>query len=562
MRFIPKNTKVKMQFYKNVTLPDILLGVCVLALAALLVSSNLPYKIVIALGAGCLAVPAFLPMGEERIYMAAVHMLRHLLSRKVYVKGGKPDAPGGTADLFPYERLEDSYIVNKDGTFAAVLLIRPMEFRLLSAAKQDFIIDGAMTAVYNSLAPGQEAAIVKLEKPLDLGGQLESEAERMRGLVESYERGDLSEAEYAARMNIAEDRALAVDSMNGGSAANYYGAYYFVLYDKEVKSLLNSIGYIRGLFLSAGTEARLLDKAGLYEYVKLSMAYTNPPDNILAGGGSPSGEIGVEANDLAALIPERVEFNLMRTRQYGGNGVSKTLSHFIVSGYPLHVGNAWGAGLFDMPDTKVVMELVPVEKVKAVKRIDNAILELTSKASGKASDVIDKSTHVETLSALLTGLQNDNETLLDVTLLITAYDEPGKAAVKRMVKRKLRELGFAYAEAIGRQADAYLFTGYHDKLKLSRGIQSSTVAACFPFVSNAVVEENGLLIGENDLPVFVDFWKRDSERVNSNMVVIGKPGSGKSYAAKTLLCNLAACGTKVFCLDPEQGAKRRGIRAA
>lgn len=49
----------------------------------------------------------------------------------------------------------------------------------------------------------------------------------------------------------------------------------------------------------------------------------------------------------------------------------------------------------------------------------------------------------------------------------------------------------------------------------------------------------------------MNFFKRDKERVNSNMVVIGKSGSGKSYATKTLLSNLAAEDSKIFILDPE-----------
>ena len=59
------------------------------------------------------------------------------------------------------------------------------------------------------------------------------------------------------------------------------------------------------------------------------------------------------------------------------------------------------------------------------------------------------------------------------------------------------------------------------------------------------------LAAENGIPVFVDFFRRDSERVNSNMVIVGKSGSGKSYATKSLLTNLAADDAKIFILDPE-----------
>lgn len=555
MRMIPKNTKVRMQFYKGVTLPDIIIGLVVLAIVTLIVTSNLPYKLLIALGAACISLPLFIPIGEEKIYMTAWNLMRYLFSRKNYAKGSKYE----TAGLFPFAELGDDCIINKDGSLTGVLEIRPIEFRLLAPAKQDFLIDGALTTALSSLGVGQTAAIIKLEKPLALDVQLENEVERMRDLIHAYESGELTEGEYTARLNVIEERACTVDSFNGGVTS--YGAYYFVLYDGDKKSLFNSLAYIAGLFNSCGMDANLLDKAGLYEFVKLSMGLPAPvpfeeppmpedapmiepttPEPVYAEG------VHTETYDLSELIPGKIDFGLMRTRQD-----DKNLSHFIVSGYPLNVHNAWGGELFDIPDTKVVMRISPVEKSKAVRRIDNAIMELSARSGGKASDIIDKTTHVETLSALLTRLQNDNETLLDVTLIITAYDEPGKTMVKKAVRRKLRELGFTYLEAIGRQTDAYLASGLstYDKLQISRGIQASSAAACFPFVSNAVIDDGGLYFGENNLPVFLDFFKRDGDYLNSNMIIIGKSGSGKSYATKTLLAHLASCNTKIYCLDPE-----------
>jgi len=86
----------------------------------------------------------------------------------------------------------------------------------------------------------------------------------------------------------------------------------------------------------------------------------------------------------------------------------------------------------------------------------------------------------------------------------------------------------------------------------TRGIPTTTVAAIFPFISDMLQDERGICIGSNSYPVFIDFFKRNAVRVNSNMIIIGKSGSGKSFSTKSILSHLAADNTKIFILDPER----------
>ena len=526
MRLIPKSTKVKMQFYKGITFVDIIIGLILLGLVALVVSSNLPFRFIVALGLVSLIAPTFLKIGEEKIYMSALYMVRHLFSKNTY-KGE------GVEEFIPYERIDEHCIKNKDGSFVGVIEIKPIEFRLLDRQKQNYLIEGTIAKVLESAGVNQEIGIVKLEKPFCLNGHIQKEVERIGAVVKNRESEILTEDEYAARMDIVQDRLTLLDKLNSENTVKY-SAYYLTLLDKDKRNLLSSLQYIRRLMASGGIGAFILDGDELLEFTKLSV------DGMLFGES--------QEKSLAAIVPKTLEFKATQTRQN-----DKILSHFVIADYPLKVGNAWGEELFDIPDTKVVMKLKTVDKTKAIRRIDNAIMELSMQNKGKASKIIDKSTHIETLSNLLVRLQNDNEVMFDVTLIVTAVDEKGKSIVKKNVKRKLKELGLSFNEMFGRQQDVYVTNAYSikEKVKISRGMPSSTVAACFPFVSNAVVDNNGIILGENKLPVLIDFFKRDDDHVNSNVVIIGKSGSGKSYAAKTLLTHLASCDSKIFILDPE-----------
>ena len=55
--------------------------------------------------------------------------------------------------------------------------------------------------------------------------------------------------------------------------------------------------------------------------------------------------------------------------------------------------------------------------------------------------------------------------------------------------------------------------------------------------------------------VIVDPWQRGGDRTNSNFVVMGNSGVGKSTAIKHIILSEFMKGTKIFVIDPESEYK-------
>jgi hypothetical protein len=87
----------------------------------------------------------------------------------------------------------------------------------------------------------------------------------------------------------------------------------------------------------------------------------------------------------------------------------------------------------------------------------------------------------------------------------------------------------------------------------SKLADATTMAFSFPFLSNSLNMEGGILWGINldeNSPVFVNLWNRDY-LPNANIAILGTPGSGKSFFLKMQAMRLLAHGIKFKCIDPE-----------
>ena len=90
-------------------------------------------------------------------------------------------------------------------------------------------------------------------------------------------------------------------------------------------------------------------------------------------------------------------------------------------------------------------------------------------------------------------------------------------------------------------------------LEYERVLPSSSAANLYPLNYSGKTDPNGFYIGRDKFGanILVDFDKRTDDKTNSNILILGNSGQGKSYLMKLLLCNMREAGKNVICLDPE-----------
>ena len=356
--------------------------------------------------------------------------------------------------------------------------------------------------------------------------------------------GQESEDIKEIKTDILQERIDRIDKLNN-VRKQYLSDYYIVVYGRNELDLEHAAVNIAGEISRIGIFTKLLERRETAVFLKYSFSRNFDERDVKE----------IPDEDLLSWIkPKQVEF---KTNKYVIDGTEAAA--LTIADYPLRVKNAWGADIFNIPNTKVVMHINPVDKFKAIKRIDKCIGEMETKEilSENASEANSAETHRETMHTLLDSLQTENESLLDVTLTITAYNYLEDANYKKTVRRSLLTGNFKASMLYGLQIEGFKTANISPVSTLKnfeRGINSSSLAAVFPFVRTFVMDEGGIMLGENKTnkyPFIFNIWKRGNLYQNSNGMIIGKSGSGKSFFLKNFILNEWANGTRVIVLDPE-----------
>ena len=541
MRYIPRRTKVKMEFFRGVTLGDIILGVIGVAVLMLIIFStgigDVMTKVYIGSVWTAVVICLFLRIADgEPLYTTLFLLIKFFAYRKKYSKYPKRKTSPVT-EIVPYVNVRDGFI-DYENYYAAVIEVRPIEFWMLDEEKQDSVIASFANAL-RLITQTQIASIVKTTLPMPMEDYIYAEDRKYDEVLERVTDGEMTKEEADARSLIFESRLARLREFQDADRI-FKDHFFIVIYDNDRESLtITAEGMISTLMRGVvPMVANRLRDQELTVFLRSNYGKDFSEDELAI---IPMREY------TKWSMPNEIAFKAGRTVIDG-----QEFRSFTIRDYPLNVANAWAYPFFSLSSSKVVMNIRPIKPEVAEKQLDRAIVELDARSKGvfKSSKQVELKTQMNSLRELVSDLKIGNEYLYNVNIHILAEE-----GVKKEVRGVLKQYGFKYSEMFGRQVEAFVSSNVSriDKTtSYERGIQTSTIAAAFPFISNSLQDKGGFYVGWNSYPVFIDFFQRNNERVNSNMIIIGKSGSGKSYATKVLLANLAADNARIFIIDPEE----------
>ena len=536
MRIIPKKIKVKNTVWKCYSMMDVIVALIVFAIIFILITAgNWAFAIVM----GLIAVVMFMPTPDGIFYTCIFENVKFLFAKKRYTADAKNPKENIDTLLGLKEIKTNGLLAYSGGMFGRVIKIGQKNFGIEDVVQQNIDI-GYIANALKLLDANQSADIIKIDRPVNLDGFAKDIFDKLSALRESEDYSDVREI----KRNILQERIDRIDKLNN-IRKQYLSDYYIIVYGRNELDLESAAINIAGEVGKSGLSTKLLGQRDAAVFLKYSFSRNFDERE----------EKDIADEDLLAWVkPKEVVFH---GNKYIIDGTEASV--LTVADYPLRVKNAWGAKLFNIPNTKVVMHVKPVDKYKAIKRIDKCIGEMATKQiiADKASEANSAETHEETMNALLDSLQTENESLLDVTLTITAYNYLYSENYKKSVHRAMLTENFKPSTLYGLQIEGFKSATVSPVCTLKnheRGINSSSLAAVFPFVRTCVLDDGGILLGENKnngYPFIFNLWKRGNLYQNSNAMIIGKSGSGKSFFLKNLILNEWANGARVIVLDPE-----------
>ncbi|WP_044482090.1 VirB4 family type IV secretion system protein [Paenibacillus antibioticophila] len=270
----------------------------------------------------------------------------------------------------------------------------------------------------------------------------------------------------------------------------------------------------------------------------------------------------VNASLLNVITPMGLEFS--RNGLVIGEQIAKLYG---VIQYPPKADVGWLSTLTNLPATMVSIGFQPIDNSALISAISKSITQNRSLADS-AKDPLTRQRAEKAASdgeSIMLQIDQNGETvgLMNVLVMPFADDEQIFARTCRrventfsMMRCKIRTLAHLQKESFRHLSPTYPSQGTMESI-LNKIMPMSTFVGGFPFASSGFNDGTGYYLAKDASGglVIVDLWKRGGDRTNSNIVVMGVAGVGKSTAVKHIALSEYMKGTKVIFIDPESEYK-------
>ena len=263
--------------------------------------------------------------------------------------------------------------------------------------------------------------------------------------------------------------------------------------------------------------------------------------------------------------------------QLAPKGLSFSASDFFISdkyatiltvvSYTKYIAPGYLSTLTNMPGIKVVVKHIPVPFSTMSKMLNRQVADLREKYNQERDQTARERIRqdAESLEYFTSMLAGSQARIFDfqMHIMITSDTKEELEIKKTNVKNyldamELKAIALRFEQEKVLKSILPIFPAQDVEQRIGTPIPSVTIAAMYPFIFDSI-KDPGLstLLGvdfSGGVILFNQFLykiRKENNRNNANMIILGTSGSGKSTAAKLMLRSHIRNGAQIVAIDPE-----------
>lgn len=264
-------------------------------------------------------------------------------------------------------------------------------------------------------------------------------------------------------------------------------------------------------------------------------------------------------------------------QQIAPKGLEYRASDFIISdkystiltviSYPKFIDPGFLSQLTSLSGIKIVIKHIPLPFSVISKMINKEIADLKVRYQQENDKTLQERIRLdyESLEQFITMLASTQSKIYDfqMHIMVTADSQDDLVAKKLQVKNyleamEMRAIPLRFEQEKVLKSIIPIYPKQEIEDRIGTPIPSQTIAAMYPFIFDSI-KDPGLstLLGvdfSGGVILFNQFLykiKKENNRNNANLIILGTSGSGKSTAAKLMIRSHLRNGSKLVMIDPE-----------